>query len=347
MITYHKGDITLADVEAIVNTVNCVGFMGRGIALQFRKAFPENFKEYEIACKRGEVEPGRMFVHETGQMTNPRLIINFPTKRHWKGNSRIEDVEAGLIDLIAVIKQHHIRSVAIPPLGCGLGGLDWNDVRPRIQAALSQLPEVDAVVFEPAGAPAPESIARAKKIPHMTAGRAALLGLMNRYLIGLMDPFVSLLEIHKLLYFLQEADESLNLNFKKGLYGPYAENLHHLLIAIDGYYTSGYGEGGDSPSKPIFIVPGALKEAEVFLNNHSETLSRFDRVTDLVQGFETPFGLELLATVHWVATREVHPVDLTAIERMTYTWSERKKQFSLRQIHLAVDSLHTKGWLSK
>jgi len=122
MIEYASGDILKCEADALVNTVNCVGVMGRGIALQFKNAFPENFRAYETACKLGAVQPGQMFVYETGQLTPPRFIINFPTKRHWRGKSRIEDIEAGLVDLVGVIRDKGIRSIAIPPLGAGLGG---------------------------------------------------------------------------------------------------------------------------------------------------------------------------------------------------------------------------------
>jgi O-acetyl-ADP-ribose deacetylase (regulator of RNase III) len=204
MLRITKGDILSADAEALVNTVNCVGVMGRGVALQFKRAFPDNFNKYEKACERGEVVPGRMFVVENTELTGPRFIINFPTKRDWKNKSRIADIESGLVAQVNEIRSRGIRSVALPPLGCGLGGLDWEDVRPRIESAMSALPEVEVILFEPAGSP---EIAREEKSPTMTAGRAALLGLMCRYLAGLMDPFVSLLEIHKLMYFLQEAGE--------------------------------------------------------------------------------------------------------------------------------------------
>ena len=149
MIRFKTGDILAEDAEALVNTVNCVGVMGRGIALQFKKAFPENFRAYDEACERGEVRPGRMFVFETRQLTNPRYIVNFPTKRHWRGNSRIEDIDAGLKDLATVIRERDIRSIAVPPLGSGLGGLDWSDVRPRIEDALGGLDDLQVVVFEP------------------------------------------------------------------------------------------------------------------------------------------------------------------------------------------------------
>jgi len=153
MVELEQGDILQAEADALVNTVNCVGVMGRGIALQFRKAFPQNFKSYEVACERKEVRPGRMFVHETGLLTGPRFIINFPTKRHWKEKSRIEDIDSGLRALTKEVKDRGIRSIAVPPLGCGLGGLNWNVVRPRIIRAFDELSEVRVLLFQPAGAP--------------------------------------------------------------------------------------------------------------------------------------------------------------------------------------------------
>ncbi len=152
MIRFTIGDILTADAEALVNTVNCVGVMGRGIALQFKKAFPGNFHAYGEACERREVMPGRMHVFETGTLANPGFIINFPTKRHWRDNSRIEDINAGLKDLIKVIRERRIRSIAVPPLGCGLGGLDWEEVRPRIEEAFLGFDDLQVVVFEPPGA---------------------------------------------------------------------------------------------------------------------------------------------------------------------------------------------------
>jgi O-acetyl-ADP-ribose deacetylase (regulator of RNase III) len=152
MLTFLKGDLLVSDAEAVINTVNCVGVMGRGLALQFKIAYPENFKAYAAACKRNEVEPGRMFVFETGQAARPRFIINFPTKRHWRGKSRLDDIEAGLKALVAEIRTRHIRSVAIPPLGSGLGGLSWKSVRPLIERAAAELPDVDVLVFEPESA---------------------------------------------------------------------------------------------------------------------------------------------------------------------------------------------------
>ena len=343
MIEYKRGDMLREDAEALVNTVNCVGVMGRGIALQFKNAFPKNFKAYTAACKNEEVQPGRMFVFETGQLTNPRCIINFPTKRHWRGKSRMEDIEAGLKALVDTLRQYDIRSVAIPPLGSGLGGLDWSEVRPRIEATLQPLTDVRVIVYEPDGAPATEKMVHNREVPTMTAGRAALVELMNRYLGGLLDPFVTLLEVHKLMYFMQEAGEPLRLKYQKGSYGPYAENLRHVLHAIEGHLVCGYDDGGDAPDKHLKLVPGATEDAMTFLQQHPETRIRFDKVANLVEGFESPFGLELLSTVHWVMKKEsVNSVN--EVINHTYAWNDRKRQFTPRQIALAANVLSSKGW---
>jgi O-acetyl-ADP-ribose deacetylase (regulator of RNase III) len=344
MFEYRTGDLLQADAEALVNTVNCVGVMGRGIALQFKNAYPDNFKAYEAACERGEVQPGRTLVFETGQLTNPKYIINFPTKRHWRGKSRMEDIDAGLTALVAEIRTRRIRSIAIPPLGSGLGGLNWREVRPHIEAALGNLEDVRVIIFEPHDASAAPLVTASREVPRMTAGRAALVMLMHRYLAGLMDPFVTLLEVHKLLYFMQEAGQPLRLNYAKGHYGPYAENLRHVLRTVEGHLVSGYADGGDDPDKQLTLVPGAIADAETFLTDHPDTRRRFDRVADLVDGFESPFGLELLATVHWVASREGADAEDKAIAS-TYAWNDRKRRFSRRQIGLAFEILTTKGWL--
>jgi O-acetyl-ADP-ribose deacetylase (regulator of RNase III) len=340
-IRFETGDLLATDAEALVNTVNCVGIMGRGIALQFKNMFPGNFKDYAAACKRGEVQPGRMFIFETGALTNPRFIINFPTKRHWRGKSRMEDIDAGLKALVSEIKNRGIRSIAVPPLGSGLGGLDWTDVRPRIETALSGIKNLEVAIFEPNGAPI---ATKSREAPAMSLGRAALVVLMHRYLGGLMDPFVTLLEVHKLMYFMKEAGQLPKLTYQKGPYGPYSNNLRHVLKDIEGHLVSGYADGGDAPDKQIELVPGAVQDAEAFLKNDDSMSASFDRVGKLVEGFETPFGLELLSTVHWVVTRDNAGSLEDAIAEV-HRWNPRKKRFSPRQIGIAYDTLRSKGWL--
>lgn len=341
-IELRTGDILKASAEAIVNTVNCVGIMGRGIALQFKKAFPANFRAYALACEEGEVQPGRMFVYDTGVFTKPRYIINFPTKRHWKGKSRIEDIESGLVALAREVSERGIKSIAIPPLGAGLGGLDWNDVRPRIEVALRDIPDLDVLIYQPNGAP---EIVKSREVPKMTPGRASLVTLMNRYLQGLMDPLITLIEVQKLMYFMQEAGQPLRLNYAKHHYGPYARNLSHVLNAIEGHFIAGYQDGGDQPYKELSIVPGAIAEAEAALAHEPQTHEHFNRVADLVEGFETPYGLELLATVHWVVTRDGANTPEKAVN-VIHQWSERKRVFTERQVAIAFHTLRSKGWLA-
>ncbi len=342
MINYKTGNIFDEDVEAIVNTVNCVGVMGRGLALQFKKTYPENFKVYATACKQDAVQPGEMFVFETGQLMNPRVIINFPTKRHWRGKSRMGDIESGLKALVDEIRERGIRSIAIPPLGAGLGGLPWQEVRERIADTLGTIDNVQITVFEPIDAPRPTPSHQTIKPPKMTAGRAALIALMDRYLGGFLDPAISLLELHKLMYYMQVAGEPLRLKFQKAHYGPYAENLRHVLNAIEGHMVQGYQDGGDQPEKELKIVPEALARAHAFLETKSQTQGHMRRVSELVDGFESPFGLELLSTVHWVTQNG--PSALDDVVEDVHGWSERKQQFSRRQIGIALDVLVSQGW---
>lgn len=344
MIQYTSGDILKCEVDAIVNTVNCVGVMGRGIALQFKNAYPDNYSVYEQACKRKEVQPGKMLVYPTGSLTPPHYIINFPTKRHWRGSSRIEDIDSGLQALTEAITQYNITSIAIPPLGSGLGGLDWAQVKPRIEAAFAPFHDLHVMIFEPNGAPNAKNMQRARQIPSMTAGRAALLELMRRYLAGLLDPTLCLIEIHKLMYFMQAAGEPLRLKYVKHHYGPYAENLRHTLQAIEGHYITGYADGGDAPYKELEPIPGALQEAEQYLAQHTQTQNRLNKVSQLVEGFESPAGLELLATTHWVVTQEqCH--DLAQVTEHIHEWNHHKQQFSERQIGIAYERLGQLGWV--
>lgn len=344
MIRRTRGDILKADAEALVNTVNCDGFMGRGIALQFKRAWPDNFRAYEEACKRREVQPGSMFITATGRLVGPRWLVNFPTKRHWRGKSRMADIEAGLAALVQDVRRLGIRSIAVPPLGCGLGGLDWSEVRPRIEAAFAALPEVAVLLFEPGGAPPTEEMTRGAEPQPVTPQRAVMVGLVERYLSGLMEPWVTLLEIHKLMYFAQEAGEPLRLRYVQGHYGPYAQNLRHVLARVEGDLLTGYADGGEQPDKEIALVPGAVERARAVLQRADDSRARFERVVDLVEGYETPYGMELLATVHWAATRMGARSPAKAVEKV-HGWNAHKRQFTERQIGLAWDALTAKGWL--
>ncbi len=344
MIQITRGDILQADAEALVNTVNCVGVMGRGIAAQFKKKFEANFKAYKKACDQGQLTLGTVLVYDREQLLNPRYVINFPTKDHWRAKSEIEDVRTGLVALVNEVRERNIKSIAIPPLGCGLGGLKWSQVRPLIEGAFADLHEVDVLLYEPAGAPAADNMVHHKKQPNMTVARAAMLGLMRKYLAAVMDPFVTLLEIHKLMYFLVEVGEPIpKLRFQKAPYGPYSETLRFVLEQTEGHFTLGFADGEDDPEKAIQLLQKGIAKSEKFLHQHPNTQARFDRVADLINGFETPYGMELLATVHWVVARDgARSLDETV--ELVHGWTERKRKlFPRRHIELAWTVLHERN----
>jgi len=345
MIEFTHGNLLQADVEALVNTVNTAGVMGKGIALQFKQAFPANFAAYAKAAKRGEILPGKMFVFETGAFSNPHYIINFPTKRHWRGKARLDDIETGLQDLINVLREKQIRSVAVPPLGCGFGGLAWDEVRPLILAALEAVPNIRVLVYPPDGTPPAEKMKVGTSRPHLTLGRAALIELIEKY--ALPGYQLTQLEIQKLAYFLQEAGEPLKLNYVKQQYGPYAENLHFVLQILNGHYLTGYGDRS-APRATLHLLQGANEEAEAFLSEHPETKERLERVAELIQGFETPYGMELLATVHWLATHEEPAAknDPNVAVRGFERWNQRKREhFRPEHIKTAWERLQQQNWL--
>ena len=337
MIEYQTGDLLAADVEALVNTVNCVGVMGKGIASQFKKSFPDNFKKYARACEEGEVEPGRMFITE--QLGAPKYIVNFPTKRHWRTKSQMADVESGLAALANEIQTRRIRSIAIPPLGSGLGGLDWPEVRSRIEEKLGELTDVRVLVYEPEGPPDAKVMARLTETPEITPGRAALVMLMHKYLIKQLEPTITPREVHELMYFLQAAGEPLGLPYIKGHNGLYAEGVHRVLSKIEGHWVSGYSNPRTKPGGQFGLIPGAITDAEAFLRNESNTNKHIDKVVDLIDGFEAPMGLELLAAVHWTIRKE----QLTSIDDIVCRVNEGR--FYRKQIEQAYETLEGMEWL--
>jgi O-acetyl-ADP-ribose deacetylase (regulator of RNase III) len=345
MIQEIKGNIIKIDAEALVNTVNCVGIMGKGIALQFKQAFPDNFKAYEKACREENVKPGTMFIFETGTLLNPKFIINFPTKRHWKGKSQIEDIQTGLVSLIEEIQKRGIHSIAVPPLGCGNGGLDWNVVRPMIVSAFENIPNVTMFLLEPAGAPEARTMPVRTEPAKMTVARALFIKVIDQYLA--LAYRLTLLEIQKLAYFLQESGEDLKLKYEKGIYGPFAPNLNKVLERVEGHFTRGYGDS-QKPDAELELLPNAVKQAEAFLTPFPDSLMRLERVAKLIEGFETPYGMELLSTVHWVACKD-QPAAQNEKDAVSavHAWNERKKNlFKPEHIVLAWQRLVQLGWIS-
>ena len=351
MITFTHGNLLEAKAEALVNTVNTVGLMGKGVALMFKEAFPENFKAYEVACKRGDVRIGSMFVTERKQLMGPKWIINFPTKKHWRHPSKIEWIEEGLRDLRRAITENRIRSVALPPLGSGNGGLDWNDVRLRIEESLGSLSDVDVVVFEPTRKY--QNVAKRKGVEKLTPARALVAELVRRYWIVGFE--CSLLEIQKIVYFLERSIDNLglrntlDLRFRAGKFGPYAPRLVHLLDALDGSYLHCDKRLADAgPLDLIWFEDTKKDKVAIFFTSPEARVFRpaLEATTRLIDGFESPLGMELLSTVDWLLHHEKVPPVTEAVMAGLRKWpggpeaAERKQRlFDGRLIDLALRRL--------
>jgi len=349
MITEAAGNLLDADVDALVNTVNTVGVMGKGLALQFRRAYPAMFDDYRQVAAAGQLHLGQMHVWRTCAATGPAYVINFPTKGHWRSRSRIDDIDRGLADLVRVIRDLGIQSIAVPPLGCGNGGLDWAQVEPRIRAALAGLDDVRILLYPPGRTPSAAEMTTRTASPAMTAPRAALVRIVDEYTARALD--VSIIEVQKLLYFLQAAGEPLGLRYTKGYYGPYADDLRHALISLEGHYVVGFGDGSAKvlDAEPLSLLPGATDAADRILVNRPATTSRIRRVLDLAAGYETPYGMELLASVHWIATHDVaDPADADQIAHLVRAWTPRKgRMYTEDHIRLAWRTLRERGWLPR
>lgn len=318
MIRYTQGNLLDAQVEAVVNTVNTVGVMGKGIALMFREAFPENYRAYEAACKRQEVVIGKMFVTHNHALTGPRYIINFPTKKHWIHPSRLEWIQAGLKDLVRVLQEAGIKSVALPPLGCGHGGLSWTLVRDLIERALNAVPDVEVVVYEPTVSY--QNKPKERGVEKLTAARAMLVELVRRYLSVGFE--CSNLEVQKLAYFLQrfvvslELPNPLRLDFVAHKYGPYADNLRQLLSALDGSYLHCQKRLADAgPMEPIAVDYTRVEEVCRFMADAKATRYQIalEATEKLIDGFETPYLMELLSTVDWLQAQQNRVLDTASI----------------------------------
>ena len=336
-LVFKNGDMFSEPVEALVNTVNCVGVMGKGVALEVKKRWPENYRAYKKLCDAQGLRPGKMFVFDTRRLftaDGPRYIINFPTKDHWRGKSKLSFVSEGLDAFVDAIRQHGIKSVALPPLGCGNGGLDWADVRELITAKLSQLDGVKIVVFPPKDAvDEPEYVNAA--LP-MTYGRAVLLkalGDMETYFSGAFDR----ISLQKIAYFLQMLGVKLNLEFSRDLHGPYSEALRKAYVTLEkNKMISGFATG----NRQAHVTPAGYAAADEFLSKQSvESDVIIERLDRLIQGYENPYGLELLSSVHWLAVHENHyPVD--RIVEALQSWSETKRNsFSEDAIRVAYARL--------
>lgn len=351
MIRYTHGNLLDADVEAVVNTVNTVGVMGKGIALMFKEAFPANYERYREACDRGEVAVGQMFVTPGPGLAGPAWIINFPTKKHWRNKSRVEWLVEGLRDLRRVIEEKGIRSIAIPPLGCGNGGLEWQEVRSAIEAALEDLEAVDVHLYEPTSRY--QNVAKRRGVEALTPARALVTELVRRY--GVVSPEVSVLEVQKLAWFLERAVVKLGLpnvldfRFEAGRYGPYADRIRHLLDSLDGSYLHSERRLADArPTDSIWFEESKRERVSLYLKTDGEAreyLGVLEEADSLIDGFQSPHAMELLATVDWLLAREGSEPTVPAIQEGLRSWPDKQagqrklNMFTEPQIQLALDRL--------
>ena len=348
MITFTQGNLLEARAEALVNTVNTVGVMGKGIALMFKERFADNFRRYAAACKAKEVCTGKMFVTEVRELDGPRWIVNFPTKQHWRGDSNMECITEGLQDLRRFLIDNKVKSIAIPPLGAGNGGLDWAEVRPHIEEALAGL-DTDIIVFEPTQKY--QNVAKRTGVEKLTPTRALIAELVRRYWVLGME--CSLLEIQKLAWFLERSIERasltpLDLRFVPHKYGPYADRLRHLLEGLDGSYLHCDKRIGDAdPLDVIWFDDGRKTFVQTYLKSEAKDyVPALEATAALIDGFESPYGMELLATVDWLLSQEGIAPTVPAVREGLHHWgggpgaaARKERLFDDRALSIALERL--------
>jgi O-acetyl-ADP-ribose deacetylase (regulator of RNase III) len=348
MIEFTHGNLLEAKCDALINTVNTEGVMGKGIALMFKERFPVNYDLYRAACKRKDVRVCEMFVTETGELGGPRYVVNFPTKKHWRNASRLEWIECGLESLRSFIVDSKIQSIAIPPLGAGNGGLDWTSVRGLIVAALSDLHDVRVLVFEPTSVY--QNVAKRAGVEKLTPARALVAELVRRYSILGVD--CTLLEIQKLAWFLEvfianeQVDDPMKLEFTAHIYGPYAPKLDHLLDNLDGSYLHCEKRIADArPEDVIWFNDAKRDHLRTYIKSSQVAPYRnaLEATTSTIDGFESPYGLELLSTVGWLLSRENIAPDVSAVREALSRWpnggARKRGLFDDRAIETALAHL--------
>lgn len=351
-IRFTEGNLLDAKAEALVNTVNTVGVMGKGIALMFKEAFPDNFKSYAAACKRNEVQVGRVFVTERQDwIGGPRWIVNFPTKKDWRHPSKLDWIKDGLKDLKRFILENNIRSIALPPLGSGNGKLDWQVVRPLIEQVLGSLEGVEVTVYEPTKQY--QNVAKRDGVQKLTASRALIAELVRRY--GVLGFECTILEVQKLVYLLQrrliylKIENPLGLEFRADKFGPYAQALRFLLNDLDGSYLHCEKRVADAgPLDLIWFEDSKREKVAAFLASEAKQYQpALVAATQLIDGFESPLGMELLGTIDWLLSHDGVAPTVGAVKVGLQSWlggdqpAKRKlRLFDDRLIELGLARLH-------
>jgi O-acetyl-ADP-ribose deacetylase (regulator of RNase III) len=337
MIRYTKGNILESDAQALVNTVNTVGVMGKGVALQFKNAFPNNFKVYENACKRKEVAIGKMLVTKDCNLSSgEKIIINFPTKKDWRKSSEYSYVEDGLDDFLKVIENYQIKSVAIPPLGAGNGGLMWEKVKQILERKLSAL-SIDVMVYEPDSAI--KEFLKTERVK-LTEARALLLYVLHDLVRN--GEFVSEFSSEKVCYFLQKfgAEKYFKLKFEPKFYGPYSGKVRYVLKHLNGSYLTGYSDMNKKPFEPLMLVADGYEAVNSYVTSRAELNDIATKATTFLNGFYSDFALELLSSIDFISA-ENHTFDKQIISQKLSEWNVRKRSMFSNQeyINFTVDYL--------
>lgn len=339
---FIKGNMLEAHAEALVNTVNTVGVMGKGIALQFKETFPANYRQYVAACKRNEVQPGKLLVIKEQTLSGEKIIINFPTKTQWFQKSKYEYVEEGLKALVKVIIEHEIKSIAVPPLGCGNGGLKWEKVKLLIEKYLSQLDNVDIQVYEPNEAV--KEILKNQELQKevgLTPARAMLL--YSMFYFESLGEHCSLFVANKLAYFLQRLGEKTfnKLKFEASHYGPYSVGVEHMLHNLNGKYLKGLEQMNAKAFEPLEMQYDKIQEISEYIKKEltPEQRTRMKNLITLIEGFQSTLSLEILATVDFIKERKQISKQEDIVLAI-HTWSDRKKKlFQEKYIQKAINHL--------
>jgi len=341
---YITGNLLEADTQALVNTVNTVGVMGKGIALQFKERFPINFKIYAAECKKGEMKVGKMLVVKENTLNGEIIIINFPTKTEWFKKSQYDYIEEGLKDLARVIEEYKIQSIAIPPLGCGNGGLKWDKVKPLMDKYLGHFSNVTIKIYEP-NETVKEILQKenVKKEVGLTAARAMLLHALYHY--EKLGEVATIFAANKLAYFLQKSGEPLRLQFVPYKYGPYAQAVEKVLYALNGKYLKGMEQMKARAFEPLQLNYERYDEVETFIKSNLsiEQKQRLGNLFEAIEGFESTLSLEILSSTHFLLGENPKATEDELFEKIK-NWNERKKNLITKEyINIAINHLNNYG----
>lgn len=343
MIRFTKGNLLTANAEALVNTVNTVGVMGKGIALQFKEEFPENFAIYADACKSGELVPGKLLItNEKNRAGEEKTIINFPTKLNWRNPSKYEYIKDGLVELVKAISERKITSIAIPPLGCGNGGLKWEIVKGMIEETLKDV-DADICIYEPNSEI--KSMLQSKPVSKdvkLTPSRGLITYAMYYY--DSLGENCSLFVANKLAYFLQRqgAKSFAKIKFTAHHYGPYSPQISHIIYSLNGTYIQGFEQMNATAFEPLTMQYSRINEVSSYVRTLDKTeQDSLKETIRLISGFESTLALEVLASVDFI--RHNNPwISLEDTIAAIHNWSERKNKLLKNEyIQIAYDHLDT------